>query len=81
MNGDVRITSYKTERLSELSRFVHALKPYDDAKSLYDALLDKHVAINKLRLPSEADCPAFIADMVPPRSYAWQQSVKRYGRP
>lgn len=87
LDGGAQITSYKTERLSELSRFAHALKPYDDAKVLYDALPDKHRAVNKVRLPSGADCPAFIADMVPPppevkdRSYAWQQSADRYGRP
>ncbi|WP_348235143.1 hypothetical protein, partial [Salmonella enterica] len=65
LDGGAQITSYKTERLSELSRFAHALKPYDNAKVLYEALPDKHRAVNKVRLPSGADCPAFIADMVP----------------
>jgi hypothetical protein len=87
LDGGAQITSYKTERLTELSRFAHAFKPYDDAKELYDALPDKHRAINKVRLPSGKDAPAFIADMVPPpkevkdRSYAWDLCARRYGRP
>jgi hypothetical protein len=86
LDGGAQITSYKTERLSELSRFAHAFKPYDDAKKLYEALPDKHVAINKVRLPSGKDCPAFIAEMVAPpsfvkdRSHVWLESSKKYGR-
>jgi hypothetical protein len=87
LDGGAQITSYKTERLSELSRFAHSFKPYDDAKALYEALPDKHTAINKIRLPSGKASPAFIADMVAPpnevkdRSHVWHESARRYGRP
>ncbi|GMK49134.1 hypothetical protein PghCCS26_62640 [Paenibacillus glycanilyticus] len=87
LDGGACITSYKTERESELRRFAHAFAPYTDAKTLYAALPDKHVAINKVRLPSGKDAPAFIADMVPPphavrdRSHVWQVCSERYGRP
>lgn len=87
LDGGAQITSYKTERLSELSRYMHMFKPYERATELYDAIPEKHVAINTVRLPSGKHCPAFIAHMVAPpsrvkdRSYAWQQSAERYGRP
>lgn len=87
LDGGAQITSYKTERLSELQRFSHSFKPYDDYKKLYEALPDKHVAINKVRLPSGMDAPAFIAEMVKPpgfvkdRTHVWDESSKRYGRP
>lgn len=87
LDGGAQITSYKTERLSELSRFAHNFKPYHKAQELYDALPEKHTAINAVRLPSGKSCPAFIADMVAPpgrvkdRSHLWQASAKRYGRP
>jgi hypothetical protein len=85
--GGAQITSYKTEELKDLDRFAHAFAPYDDARSLYEMLPDKHVAVNKVRLPSGKDCPAFIAEMVAPpkevkdRRYAWEVSAKKYGRP
>ena len=87
MDGGAQVTSYKTERLSELKRYSHIFKPYDDAEALYDALPEKWRAINAVRLPSGKTCPAFIADMVPPpsfvkdRAYCWQQSAEKYGRP
>lgn len=87
LDGGACITSYKTERESELKRFAHVFAPYTDAKALYSALPDKHVAINKVRLPSGKDAPAFIAEMVPPpklvkdRSHVWQKCAERYGRP
>ncbi|TYP67161.1 hypothetical protein, partial [Paenibacillus methanolicus] len=87
LDGGACITSYKTERESELKRFSHAFAPYTDAKTLYASLPDKHVAINKVRLPSGKDAPAFIAEMVPPpskvkdRSHVWQACAERYGRP
>lgn len=87
MDGGAQITSYKTERLSELRRFAHSFAPYKDATELYEALPDKHRAINKVRLPSGKDCPAFIADMQAPpaavkdRSHVWHDCAKKYGRP
>ncbi|ERI07298.1 hypothetical protein [Aneurinibacillus aneurinilyticus] len=86
LDGGAQITSFKTKRLSELSRFAHAFAPYEDAKELYDSLPEKWRAINSVRLPSGKTCPAFIADMVPPppfvkdRSHVWQQCAERYGR-
>lgn len=87
MDGGVQVTSFKTERLSELKRFSHSFAPYDNAEELYAALPDKQVAINKVRLPSGEDSPAFIARMTPPppkvkdRSYIWHDCAKKYGRP
>lgn len=87
MDGGAQITSYKTENLKQLKRFSHTFAPYSDAEELYEALPDKHRAINKVRLPSGKDCPAFIADMAPPpakvkdRSYIWHDCAKKYGRP
>ena len=87
LDGGAQITSYKTERLTELARYAHMFKPYDDAKELYEVLPEKWRAINAVRLPSGKTCPAFLADMVAPpvfvkdRSYAWRQSAERYGRP
>jgi hypothetical protein len=87
LDGGAQITSYKTKRLSELQRFAHEFAPYDNAKELHAALPDKHVAVNKVRLPSGKDAPAFIAEMVVPpkfvkdRSQVWQRSAEKYGRP
>lgn len=87
LDGGAQITSYKTERLSEIQRFAHAFKPYDNAKDLYESLPEKWKAINSVRLPSGKSCPAFLADMLPPpsfvkdRSEAWQVSADKYGRP
>jgi hypothetical protein len=87
LDGGAQITSYKTERLSELQRFAHAFKPYENAKDLYESLPEKHFAINSVRLPSGKPCPAFLAHMTPPpaevkdRSYCWQLSAEKYGRP
>jgi hypothetical protein len=86
LDGGAQITSYKTKRLSELSRFAHAFEPYSDPKELYDALPERWRAINSVRLPSGKTCPAFIADMVSPpkpvkdRSEVWQRCAERYGR-
>lgn len=87
LDGGAQVTSYKTERLSELNRYIHMFKPYDEATELYDALPEKYKAVNAIRLPSGKTCPAFIAEMSPPppfvknRSYCWQQNAERYGRP
>lgn len=87
LDGGAQITSYKTERLNQFTRFAHNFKPYDDAKALYEALPEKWRAINSVRLPSGKPCPAFLADMVTPpgevkdRSDAWQKSAEKYGRP
>jgi hypothetical protein len=87
MDGGAQVTSYKTERLSELERFAHLFAPYDDAKALYESLPEKWRAVNAVRLPSGRSCPAFIADMVPPpgfvkdRGYVWDQGAKKYGLP
>jgi hypothetical protein len=87
LEGGAQITSYKTESLADLDRFSHTFAPYDNAKELYAALPEKHTAINKVRLPSGNNCPAFIADMVAPpekvkdRSHVWHESAKKYGRP
>ncbi|NOV01320.1 hypothetical protein GC097_14985 [Paenibacillus sp. LMG 31457] len=87
LDGGACISSYKTERESELARFSHTFAPYTNAKDLYAALPDKHVAVNKVRLPSGKDCPAFIADMIAPpkmvkdRSHVWLECAKKYGRP
>lgn len=87
LDGGVQITSYKTKRLSEFGKYFHMFAPYTDAAELYEALPEKWRAINAVRLPSGKTCPAFIADMTPPpkkvkdRSYAWQQSAEKYGRP
>ena len=87
LDGGAQITSYKTERLSELQRFAHVFKPYDNAKDLYESLPEKHHAISSVRLPSGKTCPAFLAHMVAPpaavkdRSKCWKQSAEKYGRP
>lgn len=87
LDGGAQITSYKTERLSELERFAHLFDPYTDAKELYAGLPDKWVAVNKVRLPSGANCPAFIARMMPPpkkvkdRSSRREDCSKQFGRP
>lgn len=87
LDGGACITSYKTESLDDLKRFAHAFSPYSNAADLYAAHPDKHVAVNKVRLPSGKDCPAFIAEMQAPpkpikdRSYIWHLCSERYGRP
>lgn len=87
LQGGAQITSYKTEKLSEFTRFGHQFAPYTDAQELYETLPEKWRAINTVRLPSGKPCPAFIADMLPPppivkdRSSVWQASAERYGRP
>lgn len=87
LDGGAQITSYKTESLADLKRFSHTFAPYSDAEELYNALPDKWRAVNKVRLPSGSDCPAFIADMTPPpqkvkdRSYIWHECAQKYGRP
>lgn len=87
LDGGAQVTSYKTERLSELGRYVHMFKPYDNPVELYEALPEKRRAVSSVRLPSGNPCPAFLADMTAPpafvkdRAYAWQQSAERYGRP
>jgi hypothetical protein len=86
MDGGVQITSYKTESVEDLKRFKNQFAPYSDPDELYSSLPEKHVAINKIRLPSGENCPAFIAEMVKPpdfvkdRSHVWQQSAEKYGR-
>lgn len=87
LDGGAQVTSYKTERLSELGRYVHMFAPYSNPAELYEALPEKIKAVNAVRLPSGKTCPAFLADMTPPpafvkdRTYAWQQGAERYGRP
>lgn len=87
LDGGTQITSYKTESTDDLKRFSSMFAPYEDYKELYAALPEKHVAINKVRLPSGKNCPAFIAHMVAPpeevkdRSYLWQECAVKYGRP
>lgn len=86
LEGGAQITSYKTESLDDLARFSHTFTPYEDAKELYAVLPEKHVAVNKVRLPSGKNCPAFIAEMVAPpkkvkdRSNVWHNSSLKYGR-
>ncbi|OPX81811.1 MAG: hypothetical protein A4E52_02147 [Pelotomaculum sp. PtaB.Bin013] len=48
---------------------VHVFAPYDDPKELYANLPDKWETVNKVRLPSGKDCPAFIAKMEPPSAF------------
>jgi len=87
LDGGAQVISYKTERLSEFTRFAHKFAPYDDAAALYEALPEKWRAICSLRLPSGKTCPAFLADMTPPpgkikdRAEAWQRCAEKYGRP
>jgi len=87
LDGGAQITSYKTESTDDLKRFSSMFSPYEDYKELYAALPEKHVAINKVRLPSGKNCPAFIAHMAAPpeevkdRSYLWQTCAENYGRP
>lgn len=86
LEGGAQITSYKTKSLDDLKRFSEDFAPYSDYKELYAALPEKHTAINKVRLPSGENCPAFIADMVAPpkkvkdRSHVWHESAQKYGR-
>lgn len=87
LDGGAQVISYKTERLSEFTRFGHKFQPYDDPKALYEALPEKWKAICSVRLPSGKSCPAFLADMTPPpklvrdRNDIWQKSAEKYGRP
>lgn len=86
LDGGAQVISFKTERQSELERFAHQFKPYDNAEELYSILPEKHTAVVKLRLPSGRDSEAFIAKMTPPpkfvkdRSYIWDECARRYGR-
>jgi hypothetical protein len=86
LEGGAQITSYKTKSIEDLKRFSEDFAPYSDHKELYAALPEKHTAINKVRLPSGKNCPAFIAEMVVPptevkdRSHVWQKCAEKYGR-
>jgi hypothetical protein len=87
LEGGSQITSYKTESLADFEKFGHAFAPYDDAKELYASLAEKWEAVNKVRLPSGNNCPAFIAKMVAPpkkvkdRSARRQECAEIFGRP
>jgi hypothetical protein len=86
LEGGAQVTSYKTEAISDLARFSHLFKPYEDPAELYEMLPDKWVAINKVRLPAAGDVPAFIGHMLPPppavksREARRQQCAQQYGR-
>lgn len=77
LDGGAQFTSYKTESLKDLERLAHVFAPYDDPKELYASLPDMWEAVNKVRLPSGKDCPAFIARMEPPPVFVRSREERR----
>ena len=77
LDGGAQFTSYKTESLKDLERLAHVFAPYDDPKELYSSLPDKWEAVNKVRLPSGKDCPAFIAKMEAPPPFIRSREKRR----
>jgi len=77
LDGGAQFTSYKTESLKDLERLAHVFAPYDDPKELYTSLPEKWEAVNKVRLPSGKDCPAFIARMEPPPAFVRSREQRR----
>jgi hypothetical protein len=77
LEGGAQITSYKTESLADLEKFGHIFAPYESAEEIYDQLPDKWVAINRVRLASNTDCPAFIAAMMPPPAAVKSRAARR----
>lgn len=83
--GGCQFTSYKTQDLKQFMELGHVFEPYEP-QELYKTLPEKWVAVNKVRLPSGQDCPAFIAKMAPPPSFVRtreerrQQCAREFGR-
>ncbi len=83
--GGCQFTSYKTQDLKQFMELGHVFEPYEP-QELYKTLPEKWAAVNKVRLPSGQDCPAFIAKMAPPpdfvrsREERRQQCAREFGR-
>lgn len=74
--GGYQFTQYKTQDLRQFSELAHAFEPYE-AEELYRALAEKWEAVNKVRLPSGKDTPAFIAKMTPPPPFVRSREERR----
>lgn len=75
-SGGCQFTQYKTQDLKQFKELAHAFEPFD-AEELYRTLPEKWVAVNKIRLPSGKDCPAFIAKMAPPPAFVRSREERR----
>jgi hypothetical protein len=83
--GGCQFTWYKTENVKAFEELKDQFAPFDPDE-LYSTLPEKWEAVNKVRLPSGHDCPAFIAKMVPPplfvrsRENRRQECARQFGR-
>jgi hypothetical protein len=75
-SGGCQFTQYKTQDLKQFSELGHVFDPYT-AEELYKSLPEKWEAVNKIRLPSGKDCPAFIAQMEPPPKFVRSRHERR----
>lgn len=74
--GGCQFTQYRTQELRQFMELAHAFAPYEPDE-LYKSLPEKWEAVNKVRLPSGKDCPAFIAKMAPPPVMVWSREARR----
>lgn len=74
--GGCQFTSYKTQDLKQFMELGHVFEPFE-SQELYRTLPEKWTAVNKVRLPSGKDCPAFIAKMAPPPSFVRSREDRR----
>ena len=85
-SGGCQFIQYKTQNIKQFSELAHAFAPFEP-EELYKTLPEKWYAVNKVRLPSGQDCPAFIAKMAPPppfirsREKRREECAKQFGRP
>lgn len=85
-DGGVQFSCYKTETLKAFEEIEYALAPFTAAEA-YESLAEKWEAVNRVRLPSGKDCPAFIAKMTPPPGFVRSREARRqecariFGRP
>ncbi|MHB1420977.1 MAG: type IV secretory system conjugative DNA transfer family protein [Bacillota bacterium] len=83
--GGCQFTQYRTQELQQFNELAHAFAPFEPGE-LYKSLPEKWEAVNKVRLPSGKDCPAFIAKMAPPpkmirsRESRRQECAQEFGR-
>ena len=84
-SGGCQFIQYKTQNIKQFSELAHAFAPFEPDE-LYKTLPEKWYAVNKVRLPSGQDCPAFIAKMAPPppfmrsREKRREDCAKQFGR-
>ena len=84
-DGGCQFTWYKTENVKAFDELSEQFAPYNP-EELYATLPEKWQAVNKVRLPSGQDCPAFIAQMMAPpaltrsRENRRKECTRAYGR-